>query len=40
MINAWVQTEAGTDYFPLLSNLDLMQVLNQAKVTALPACAV
>jgi hypothetical protein len=37
-INLWMQTAPGADYFPVLSNLDLMRVLSQAKVTALPAC--
>ncbi|WP_139108380.1 MULTISPECIES: hypothetical protein [unclassified Ensifer] len=39
-INAWMQTATDADYFPLFSNVDLMRVLNQAKTTALPACAV
>jgi hypothetical protein len=40
MVNAWMQAARGTDYFPLLSNHDLMQGLKSAKVTALPACAI
>lgn len=39
-INAWMQTATDADCFPLFSNVDLMRVLNQARTTALPACAV
>lgn len=39
-VNAWMQLAPDTDYFPVLSNLDLMQVLRQAKVTALPSCTI
>lgn len=38
-VNAWMQLAPDTDYFPVLSNLDLMQVLKPAGAMALPACA-
>ncbi|WDZ77042.1 hypothetical protein PWG15_00585 [Ensifer adhaerens] len=37
-VNAWMQMAPDTDYFPVLSDLDLMQVLKPAGAMALPAC--
>ncbi|WP_312360596.1 hypothetical protein [Ensifer sp.] len=38
VVNAWMQRSADAGYVPAISNLDLMQTLNQANVSALPAC--
>ena len=38
MANAWMQMGSDTDYFLLLSELDLMEVLKPG-ATTLPGCA-
>ncbi|KQU98228.1 hypothetical protein ASD02_02420 [Ensifer sp. Root1252] len=38
-VDAWIRTRSDENYFQLLSGLDLMDMLRQSGVKALPACA-